>query len=258
MNRTAIWNRLMKREIPRFDLDRVYYFDEYNKAHNYGEQNITIPGVRNLLMKLEAARNVYTRDIEAMTAPEKPKEQNSYHTYQVWVKGKRICIWVTIGLLLLTVLCMLLKDVLPSKLLGILSFPCSFVWLMILVSIIMAIGERAFENRYTSFVRRIGGLLDDRSGRFREFCNQTYNKIDHLYLSSLDPAYREMVLMNRKMSETMEMQSREISQYRRDIVRLENERNQAERDRAAEMRNLQRTQERLLQIEEDRERRSGR
>ncbi|MCH5352829.1 MAG: hypothetical protein J1E06_05100 [Acutalibacter sp.] len=67
MNRTAIWNRLMKREIPRFDLDRVYYFDEYNKAHNYGEQNITIPGVRDLLMKLEAARNVYTRDIEAMT-----------------------------------------------------------------------------------------------------------------------------------------------------------------------------------------------
>lgn len=61
--------------------------------------------------------------------------------------------------------------------------------------------------------------------------------------------------MNRRLSQELTEQRQEISQYRRDMVRLENERNQVEREHAEEIRRLGKTQGRLLEIEEDRERR---
>ena len=42
-----------KGKIVRYDLDKVYFMAEYNKAVSYGRQNIGVQGVSEQLYKLE-------------------------------------------------------------------------------------------------------------------------------------------------------------------------------------------------------------
>lgn len=250
-----IWDRLMCGRVVRYDLDRVCYFEEYNKAYHYGEQNIAIPGVSDWLPRLEAEKDQYIQDITAMVAPEKELERKKYHTYQICLKAKQICIVVTLGLLILNIVATVLGQALPPTVIYILFKIGESVYPMIFVSLILLIVDFVFGMLYNSYVRKVSDRLGQRSDRFIEFSRKTYEEIDQLYLCSLEPAHREMVLMNRRLSQELTEQRKEMSQYRKDMVRLERERNQVEREHAEEIRQLGKTQGRLLEIEEERERR---
>lgn len=80
--------------------------------------------------------------------------------------------------------------------------------------------------------------------KFHDIIGEAIQDIDTLYLRSLDPSHREMVLMRREQAE----HNRKQEELEEERVRLENERlREAEKTRKA--------QEKLLKIEEEREKR---
>jgi len=127
--------RFMKYSIVRCNLERVYNYNEYNKTMNYAKKNIEVNGVREQIQNLTAAKNTYIQKMRNITEPENEKEDKKYHEWENWYKKKNICVWITIGLIAVSVINLLLGAFLPDglhklfTLLGLLIFImlCTFV-----------------------------------------------------------------------------------------------------------------------------------
>lgn len=65
---------MKKGKIVRYDLDKVYFMTEYNKAVSYGRQNIGVQGVSEQLYKLEQEKKAYLEKVAHIVEPERSVE----------------------------------------------------------------------------------------------------------------------------------------------------------------------------------------
>lgn len=250
----------------RYDLDRIYRYSEYNKTIDYAKKYIDVNGVREQVQRLQTESEIYEKDIKNIAEPEREAEERKYHVWATWFKVKKICIWVTLGLIVCAVINSILWDYLPSflnRLLDKLSLP---LILLIPALIVIKVGEWICKNNYSSYVSKINTKINARNDNFEKTARAYYATIDNLYLTSLDPLQREMVLMRREQAKRDEQYQKEMKAMREENMRLQNElRNELrnmEKDRLQEAKQARVAQEqamrsydRMLQIEEDRERR---
>lgn len=232
----------------RCNLDNMYRFGEYNKAMDYAKQNMAIKGVKEQALKLQEEGKTYEKNIKAITEPEKAEEDKRYQLWAKWDKVRKICKWTTIGLAIFSAVLFILGATLLSY-----SNIWFVLWLLVLVLTILAgivllvtkVGTWICEKSYIHYINnKIFEKVDAIDKIFIQKSRAYYQEIDNLYLQSLDPAHREMVLMRREQAEHMRQQA----ELERERVRVENARLQ-------EAEKTRRAQERILAIEEERERR---
>ncbi len=234
----------MRYNIVRCDLDRCYCFNEYNKTVSCANKNIEVEGVREQLVKLSNEAEIYKNDIKNITEPERETENNKYLIWEKWNKVKNICFSILVCLVGGTIICWILGAIwLPMfSILGLLGIVLSII--MLLVFIVTKVGELIYGSFYNKYINRIMDKINVRNAIFEYDAHQYYEMIDSLYLQSLDPAHREMILMHREQTE-----------HNKEMKRLEMKRQMTENERLQEQRKTRQTQERLLEIEEERERR---
>ncbi|MDE5938128.1 MAG: hypothetical protein K2H37_03495 [Lachnospiraceae bacterium] len=240
----------------RYDLNKCYRFNEYNEAIAYAKKNMEIEGVREQYQKLLAEKDNYVQDIKGITEPEKENEDKKYTDWGNWIRKKNLCVRITIGFVIMTVINMVLGGVLPFALHTLIMKLSLFLFILIPASAVTKVGQIISERAYYKYMEPIGNRIRIRNNNFAEYaraCNQT---IDDLFLMSLEPAHREMVMMRReqaKQHEEMMRMEKERLKLEKERIRIEKERQVDARNANEEARRTREAQERLLRIEEDRE-----
>lgn len=243
----------MKRSFIRYDLDRSYQYNEYKKAIAYANEYIHVNGMREQKEKLNNTLKIYNQDIENIIKPERELENNKYLQWEIWNKAKKICMDIMIYFIIGTIIFWILGIVKESvfSLLGLLGFIISVM--ILFATLISKVMESLYASIYRKYINIIIDKINERNVKFEHDAHQYYRVMDNLYLQSLDPMHREMVLMHREQMEYQkEMKSLEMERNRKEEERLRREKEQLE-----ETRKTRRAQERLLAIEEERERRNG-
>lgn len=231
--------------IPRCDFDKCRRFNEYNEAFRFANKYIDIGGMKEQRLKIVKAGEKYEKDIEAIVKPKREAEESKYKLWEKWYMAKNICMWITIGLFLLAIFTALLMAIIspPPILYDILLLLSACVIIALPAFLVAKAGECICAGAYNRYVSKIQTEIYARNKFFSEEARSIYEAMDTLYLRSLDPAHREMVLMHREQTE-----------HNKEIMRMEKVRQMKEDERLQEERRTRRAQERLLAIEEERER----
>lgn len=218
--------------IERFNLDRCYRFSEYRESFDYAQQHQSISGVKEQIKSLKQESDNYKKEVAAITEPERGTEQKKYEQWEKFFKKKYMCKWISMGIVAIVIL--LYNTIGASWLFGVFYL---LMILSILVALILKGIEVVHSMMYKHYIKKISNQIYAVNQNFGAKAAAYYEKVDALYLSSLDPGQREVVLNNRER------------------LRLEKERNELERQRLQEQRRASETQEKLLQIEQKREER---
>lgn len=189
----------MKHELVRCDLDRCYRFNEYNETIAFAKEHIEVNGIREEAKRLEEEKDIYIRDVETITKPEKEQENKKYAEWEICVKAGRICKWISVGALI----CF------PIALISSLPEWISMIFLLFFYSIYIALPAFIIAKIaawtcgivYSQYTSKIMEKVNARNNSFAAQARVCGEKIDTLYLSSLDPVLRETVLMRREQAE---------------------------------------------------------
>lgn len=242
---------MKKPDVTRYDLDKVYFMQEYKKAVSYGNQNINIQGVKAQLQELEQAKKVYFDKVANVVNPERDTEQAKYQKYEKWAINEKKIKFFEIILILVLILRLALFKYLPVAFRTSLIFTLTdiaFCFVTVFIGPISFIVAKIFKLghafRYNQYIMSIRNILENLGSDFTRTSLGYYDAIDNLYLGSLDPAHREMILLRRQQE-----------MHNQDMLRLEKERQKAEKQRLNEQQRTRQATEELLAIERERERR---
>lgn len=234
-------------------IDDLFPDIDFSKTRQYAQRNIKINGVNSLLAEVNAneaaylsrKRDLIEQNVESLNNARVAREQvadREWHFALLGVAG-------VVGFIILSILTIALglKSRVPQTIFNLLFYATYAAIIIGLIGFFFTPGgSRRYE--YDSLV----SSLKEDAASIANTCSNTnktlYAKVDSLYLSSLDPAHREIVLMRRDQ----ERQHREALQVQREHNKAI-EREQHLR-RMAEEENAKATKE-LLDIEKERERR---
>jgi len=242
---------LKKQRVKRYDLDKVYFMGEYNKTVAYGNQNINIEGVREQLQKLESEKESYFKKVASIVDPERDKERVKYQQYEKWEKIAKKCKWLEIMLILLVIAELSFYKLLPvgfrtSALHILLEWAVFFLAITLgpIAFLVSKIAKHCYGIIYNRYVELIANNLNSLGSSFQRASISYYDIIDSLYLGSLEPVSREVILLRRQQEK-----------HEQDMVRLEKQRQRAEEMRLIEQKRTRQATEELLSIEREREKR---
>lgn len=222
----------------RTDMERHYMWTAYNNAVDDAKQHMNVAGVRECMANAEQHARNYQLRMGSFLEKERLTENELYTAYEKSVKRYNICFWGVVGLILFNVLA-------RSSHLSILRLLADISILVYIVAlIVMRLKASMAEKRYRDYSNDILQKIDAINNDFLRIVNSMTADVDAMYLASLDPAHREMVLMRREQAE-----------HNREMKHLEIQRQRTENERLDEARRARQAQERLLAIEEERERR---
>lgn len=233
----------------RYDLDRVYYLNKYNETAAFANQNIRIQGVRQQLQGLNTEKESYMQEIRDFIDSVRNEENKKYRQYEKWSKLAKTCLWAELGIFLIGIAEACIFKYIPRQV----NLLFSLLELLILVLIFVVIPiafvifkilDIAFGKIYADCVRKIGIRVDTCGRNFESQVIAYYNRIDSLYLSSLDAASRELVLLRRHQAEQTQQ-----------MLRLAEEQKWIAQQQLAEARRTSQSTQQLLDIEKERERR---
>lgn len=233
----------------RYDLERVYYLNKYNETAAYANQNIQIQGVRQQLQGLNAEKGSYMREVREFTDSVRSEESKKYQQYEKWSKLAKTCLLAELGIFLIGIAEEYIFKYVPRQL----NLLFSLLELLILVLIFVVIPiafvvskilDIAYGKIYADYTQQIAMRVDTAGSDFESLVGVYYDKIDNLYLSSLDPASRELVLLRRQQAEQT-----------RQMVKLAEEQKRIAKQQLAEAKRTSQSTQQLLDIEKERERR---
>ena len=228
------------KKLQRYDLDRCYSYGEYNKTINYGKTNGRLEGVNNHITQLNNERKQYEREMRKAIDAEKDNENRKYHFWEKWRKIKFISLGIFVGSIILVFIIYSVFQGLLESLLTILDFLVLLIALILFL--IAAIVQVISEKLYSKYANNLREQIYSINKNFDYKSRTCYLAIDDIYLNSLEPAHREMVLMHREQNE-----------HNQKVEKIAEERRRLERENLEENRKIRYTQEKLLEIEKERE-----
>lgn len=242
---------MKKFNLIRYDLDKVYFMSEYNNTVAYANTNISINGVSEQLQHLEKEKNHYFEKVSSIVKSERENELKKYQKYEQWVKNEKKCKRTEILFILVYIIRLLIFNHLPIGMRTSLLYTLFDLLLMLFVFligpltfIVTKIIKLIYGICYKRYIEPISYKINDLGNSFSRTSMDYYKAIDNLYLLSLDPAHRELVILRRQQEE-----------HNQNMLRFEKQRLQAEKERLNEQRRAREATERLLSIEQEREKR---
>lgn len=255
----SIINRLKLSKPWRMNLHGHYdATNDYKRTANYAKQNMSVNGVKELS---EQSENEYKNYLQAMENVINEESVNENEKYNQWEKMnrrkniiKKLCKYSAIALCLFFVLSIIFSKFsyaliwdLLTLFVGVLScFSLLILIFSILGTFVLKGIDRVFEKKYRDYVRIIEAKFSSVNRQYEHIFDDIYDDIDNLYLNSLEPTHREMVLMRRDQA-----------RQHREAMRATAQQVEMQRQIAAEQQQLKQQQEELLRIEREREKRSG-
>lgn len=227
--------------------DSLYYLAEYDKAVDYAKTYINIDGVKEQLQILEKCLIEYKNSVDEIMEPQWEDVRKKYARWENWSKAKKICKYVSIAIFILFLLLMFRGGSSTAVMVMLLLLPVLLVLSLVGLAI-TKIAETILSKAYNNYIKDIFDKINSLGTSFGRQSRLIYNNIDNLYLQSLDPMQRSLIITQRQMAE---MQKKHDSEIRR----LEEQRQRSDNKRLQEARRTRIAQERLLEIEEERERR---
>lgn len=227
------------------NVDKFFVDNIFGGTIRYGEQCKGLNGVSEIILAVEEKNKQYMQERNNFVENRKKKLDKSLKTWKIF----RIVFVVA----LILFICSLFSDRIIS------SIPQINIFLLdILVSIFSLILAFLFECGFiialisfglvkwakSMYSLEINETRDKAITIIRKYENDAqmfYNRIDNIYLSSLEPAYRETILMRRDQERHHQEMLREQREHNR---RLEED-----------QRRTRMAQEELLRIEREREER---
>lgn len=245
---------MKKSKFERYDLDKVFFMNEYNKTVTYGNTNAGIGGVKEQLQGLELEKSRYFENVASIVNPERENEETKYRQYEKWTKIEKKYKYAEIFLIAVCVAELFTFKYLPiglrtSLFFGLFEVLLAFLTIFVvpIIFIITKIIKHGYGIRYKRYIELISNRLNSLGNSFIRTSIDYYDAIDNLYLLSLDTTHRELVLLRRQQEA-----------HNQDMLRLEKERQKAEKERLNEQRRAREATEELLSIEIEREKRMGR
>lgn len=245
---------MKKTKFERYDLDKVYFMNEYNKTVTYGNTNAGIGGVKEQLQGLELEKSRYFENVASIVNPERENEESKYHQYEKWAKIEKKYKYAEIFLIAVCVTEMFTFKYFPiglrtSLFFGLFEVLLAFLTIFVvpIIFIITKIIKHGYGIRYKRYIELISNRLNSLGNSFIRTSIDYYDAIDNMYLLSLDTTHRELVLLRRQQEA-----------HNQDMLQLEKERQKAEKERLEEQRRAREATEELLSIEIEREKRMGR
>lgn len=230
------------KKLQRYDLEKCYFYGEYNKTIDYGKRNAHLEGVNDHIAQLNNERRQYEQEIRKVIDAEKDNENRKYNFWRKWRKIKFVSLGTFIGSIILGIIIDSALHGMPEMLLSLLVYLILMITpiLFLIAAFIQVISRKS----YSRYADKLGERLHSISRNFEDKAKTCYLAIDDIYLNSLEPAHREMVLMRREQNE-----------HNRKLEETAEERRRLEWENLEESRRLRHTQEQLLAIEQEREKR---
>lgn len=232
----------------RVNLNSFYNTNTFENEINFANQNIKVKGVQELLHGIQNEYREYNEKMMQLINNSKETECSKYRLWEKTHKRKTMTKYIIIISLILIIVGIALGD---SNLIQgrigkfLFSITGLLLYLIFFAGIIMFIAfkitEKVYENNYKSYVEELNRQAGNINIEYKNKMRRYHNKIDDLYLMSLEPSHREIVLMRR-----------EQEQQHRERMRLQEVHN---REVLEEQKRARQAQEELLEIEKAREER---
>lgn len=230
----------------RMSFNSFYSTNMFENEIHFANQNIKVQGVKEISNSIQ---NDYQEYNEKMRQLISGSEETESAKYAIWEKAhtrKNLFKFITIIAIILIILSIIFDNFHLSQ--G-MSWMFSFINLLILLLfitgivlfIVFKIADKIYEKSYKSYVGGLKGQAANINAGYLNKMNRYHKDIDNLYLMSLDPAHRELVLMRR-----------EQQQQHREQMWLQQAHN---KEMLEEQRRARQAQEELLEIEKMREER---
>ncbi len=216
----------------------------FHDAKELAKRHQDIDGVCALLEEINSRQKDYLDDLNTIYSYYEDDLLKKKQTWWDWDDRKDKAKKVTLILLIVVIITLLIGSIdslWAIFLFGGIASITLFVVSLLITIVLKLIEKKTWQSYYTfeeSVTHRAQVEITD---EYRKVARRLYNEIDNLYLSSLEPAHREAVLMRRDQERHHQEMLREQRQHQE---RLE-----------AEQREMRMAQQKLLEIEEERERR---
>lgn len=246
------------KKVQRLKFEDLYEKMEYQKTFSLASEHEKVPGVKESSDELMSVHNEYMKQMRQMEGEELETEKSKYTIWEKIHKGKVAGKWTAIAMIVALILSFLIQTLfLMSS--NVANNICG--WVQLFMFLLFFVGLAS------GIVLKIcemicGGLYESYTGKLREKARKINNgyianlrsigkNIDNLYLNSLSPEERRFIIgqreAERRHKEMLYQQEMTLRQQEiRDEVMMK------------EMRESKKVQEKLLEIEQERERRRNR
>src|SRR5665648_46543 len=227
---------MRKEKITKKNIYDWYEDDKFKNAIQYANKCSNIEGVNQYLSQLQSNFQNYNKEINALVENESPILDNSFFMCYKVEKVINICKWVSIVSFILFIMGIAsgTRSIIPLLVANIAILGC-------IAAVILKISGVVLKAKYNSNLKSVEEKVRIINQKHLNGIPLLWNKIDNLYLASLEPTHREAVLMRRDQ----ERQHQEKIQVEMQHQRVVEE----------EQRKTRKTQEEILQIEREREKR---
>lgn len=243
---------MKKKNLHKIDISNWYDISAFESTICWAEQYSNIFGINENITMLQKKKQEYSREMNDFLKQIQPAVDEKFAVWESAERKKNFCKWLSIGSFCVLLFCIFLSDaqIFHSYLiLNILMF--LFIMAMVLTlfvggiaAVVLKIISNILQKKYNSYVYELECESRQIAAKYERGVSILRNKIDNLYLDSLEPAHREVVLMRRDQ----ELQHQER-------MRIEQERLNSQKRMEEEQRKARQTQEELLHIEREREER---
>ena len=152
---------MKKAKLERYDLDRVYYLKEYQRAVAHAEKNISISGVKDQLDSLKAEKSRYSAEVSSLIEAKRSNEQKKYGAYEKWENRTRLSSLVFICGVIGVILMMFFSQIFRGFVGTLVSFLVLFAFLVGgLTAIISVLGKTWSSKQYQKYVSGIARQFD--------------------------------------------------------------------------------------------------
>lgn len=248
----------VRNNINRMSDDYTKYckYGEYNKTFSYGKRYIDINGVREKLKELEDVESTkYEKDVKRIVTDAVEKEVEVYNNFHKWRQRSDKLKRYTMILFGIWIFC---KLPLPISIKTVASFIGPLCFLIGLIMLVIAIVITKIRNNrkkaYSEFESSILNQINKCTAQFSNICIAYYKDIDNLYLNSLTPEQRQIVMMQREMDRRDREHQKEIESMQRSMQNMAHEFGRAMENLSKGMSEAQdRTANELRKIRENQE-----
>lgn len=230
------------KKLQRIDLEQCYSYGEYNEAINHGKMNSRLEGVNDYIAQLNNERMQYEQEMKKVIDVEKDNENRKYHFWEKWRKIKFISLGIFVGSHILDFIIGSVFNGTLEALLTILI--CLLLVLNVILFLIAAVIQVISGKLYSRYADNLKEHLYCINKSFDYKTRTCYLAIDDIYLNSLEPSHREIVLMRREQNE-----------HNHKLEKIAEERRRLEEKNLEENKKIRNAQEQLLEIERERENR---
>lgn len=233
-----------KKDLNRVDMNRWYSTEVFDSAIRWAGQYSSISGVNEAISAIQKNKQEYSREMGELLNQAQPELDKRFAEWEAAEKKKGFYFGVTIVALFI-----FLSNAnihFPHIIiLDLLAFLLTFAPIAgITLLVISLIRSDSCKEKHTSYIKQLELKARQIDAKYEKSVNLLRNKIDNLYLNSLEPAHREMVLMRRDQE-----------RQHQELIHIEQQKLNSQRAAEEEQRRLRQTQEELLRIERDREER---